>query len=229
MRQKTGLGPSAEVLSFASPPDRRPKASTQRKGGPTICVPALRCGQTCVTPFELRCRPTRCAARRFAQTDGGKPVHDAALPCGSVARSPNRVPQAQTHGRVQATCKSCDEINLKRLSTSDSSYQKNLVSPLVPTLPAGVAAGTGQRSCVLCLLSWGRPSVTSKKARRLAGRDPPSDLGEERSIRSLARPSIPCTSARQYDLGKPSTFSAIKHMMSCGLTGARRGIHDSRI
>ena len=62
IRQKTGLGPSTEVLSFASPPDRRPKASTQRKGDPTICVPALRCGQTCVTPFRLRCRPTRCAA-----------------------------------------------------------------------------------------------------------------------------------------------------------------------
>jgi alpha-methylacyl-CoA racemase len=33
---------------------------------------------------------------------------------------------------------------------------------------------------------------------------------------------------RQYDFGSPSTFSAMKHRISCGLTGARRGIHDSR-
>jgi len=35
-------------------------------------------------------------------------------------------------------------------------------------------------------------------------------------------------SAHQYDLGNPNTFSAMKHRMSCGLTGAKRGIHDSR-
>jgi hypothetical protein len=32
----------------------------------------------------------------------------------------------------------------------------------------------------------------------------------------------------QYDLGSPRTFSAMKQRISCGLTGARRGIHDSR-
>src|SRR6266849_5569925 len=32
----------------------------------------------------------------------------------------------------------------------------------------------------------------------------------------------------QYDFGKPSTFSAIKLRMSCGLIGAIRGIRDSR-
>jgi hypothetical protein len=32
----------------------------------------------------------------------------------------------------------------------------------------------------------------------------------------------------QYDFGRPSTFSAIKLRMSCGLIGAMRGIRDSR-
>jgi hypothetical protein len=32
----------------------------------------------------------------------------------------------------------------------------------------------------------------------------------------------------QYDFGKPSTFSAMKLRMSCGLIGAMRGIKDSR-
>ncbi|QXZ08878.1 hypothetical protein KUF54_12545 [Comamonas sp. Y33R10-2] len=36
--------------------------------------------------------------QRFAQTNGGKSEHEATLSCGSVARSPNRVPQAQTQG-----------------------------------------------------------------------------------------------------------------------------------
>ena len=32
----------------------------------------------------------------------------------------------------------------------------------------------------------------------------------------------------QYDFGRPSTFSAMKLRMSCGLIGAMRGIRDSR-
>jgi hypothetical protein len=32
----------------------------------------------------------------------------------------------------------------------------------------------------------------------------------------------------QYDFGNPSTFSAMKLRMSCGLIGAMRGIRDSR-
>ncbi len=32
----------------------------------------------------------------------------------------------------------------------------------------------------------------------------------------------------QYDFGKPSTFSAMKLRISCGLIGAMRGISDSR-
>jgi hypothetical protein len=32
----------------------------------------------------------------------------------------------------------------------------------------------------------------------------------------------------QYDFGRPSTFSAMKLRISCGLIGAMRGISDSR-
>ena len=32
----------------------------------------------------------------------------------------------------------------------------------------------------------------------------------------------------QYDFGRPSTFSAMKHRISCGVTGAMRGIMLSR-
>ena len=32
----------------------------------------------------------------------------------------------------------------------------------------------------------------------------------------------------QYDFGRPSTFSAMKLKISCGLIGAIRGISDSR-
>ena len=93
----------------------RQKISTQRKGDPIVCVPALRSGQTCVTQFRLRCRPTRYAARRFAQTNGGESEDDATLSYGSVARSLNRVPQAQTDGRERTACEIWDEIGLKSM------------------------------------------------------------------------------------------------------------------
>jgi len=41
-----GLGPAAELLSFASP-----KESSQRKGDPAVCVPPLRCGQPAVLDY----------------------------------------------------------------------------------------------------------------------------------------------------------------------------------
>ena len=46
------------------------------------------------------CGAAQLAARqcRFAQTNGGKSDHEATLSCGSVARSLNRVPQAQPKG-----------------------------------------------------------------------------------------------------------------------------------
>ena len=107
-----------------------------KEHSPTVRVPALRYGQTCVTPFRLRCRPTRCAARRFAQTDGGKSVHDATLSCGSVARIPNRVPQAQTHGGVRAACMSCDEAGCWS-------------RPLCQRCPQAKPQGRGQRGRLL--------------------------------------------------------------------------------
>ena len=58
-----------------------------------------------------------CAARA-AQTRCRKLDDEATLPFGRVARSLNRVSQAQTHGweRARTACMSCDEINLQRLS-----------------------------------------------------------------------------------------------------------------
>jgi hypothetical protein len=55
-----------------------------------------------------------CAARA-AQTGCRKSEHDALALFGANARSPNRVPQAQTHGweRVRTACKIFDEIDLK--------------------------------------------------------------------------------------------------------------------
>ncbi len=162
-KQLADLSPTTEALTAT--PGFRPggrltfccqKVSKERN--PTICVPALRCGQTCVTPFRLLCRPTRCAARRFAQTDGGKPVHDATLSCGSVARIPNRVPQAQINGWIRAACKNWDEAGCWSC-------------PLCPRCPQAQPAGRGQQGPALCLLSGG-PAHRRKKVSRLAGRDP---------------------------------------------------------
>ena len=54
--------PAAHLLSFAPP-----KESRQRKGGPTGCVPPLRCGQPAVLAVGVRCG-TRFALKRYAQT-----------------------------------------------------------------------------------------------------------------------------------------------------------------
>jgi len=39
------------------------QAKKAKEHDPTVCVPSLRCGQTCVTPFSLRCGKTRFALR----------------------------------------------------------------------------------------------------------------------------------------------------------------------
>ena len=39
------------------------QAKKAKEHAPTVCVPALRYGQTCVTPFRLRCGKTRFALR----------------------------------------------------------------------------------------------------------------------------------------------------------------------
>jgi len=64
--------------------------------------------QAAVPPNSLR------AFSAPAQTNGGKSEHDATLSYGSVARSPNGLPQALTHGwvRERTACKICDEISL---------------------------------------------------------------------------------------------------------------------
>lgn len=75
---------------------------------------SLRCAPGKPASCHSVCAAAQLAARlcRFAQTDGGKSVHDATLSCGSVARSLNRVPQALTHGRIQPACESCGEAGL---------------------------------------------------------------------------------------------------------------------
>ncbi|BDB67865.1 hypothetical protein Cthiooxydans_02770 [Comamonas thiooxydans] len=57
-----------------------------------------------------------CAARA-AQTGCRKSEHDALALFGANARSPNRAPQALTHGwiRERAACESYDEIGFKCL------------------------------------------------------------------------------------------------------------------
>ena len=81
--------------------------------------------------------------RRSAQTNGGKSEHDATLSCGSVARRPNSVLQALTHGwvRIRAACETFYEMGFSQGTAMGSSYQFNKkailhphsVSPLVPT------------------------------------------------------------------------------------------------
>ncbi len=63
------------------------------------------------------------------------------------------------------------------------------------------------------------------------------DLSHERlNARSNLSPTFgrrfvchfPVHPFNQYDFGNPSTFSAMKQRISCGLTGAMRGIITSR-
>lgn len=39
------------------------QAKKAKEHDPTVCVPSLRCGQTCITPFSSRCGKTRFALR----------------------------------------------------------------------------------------------------------------------------------------------------------------------
>ena len=60
-------------------------------------------------------RQNSLCATRAAQTHCRKLDVEALALFGANARSPNRVPQAQTHGwkRVRTACQSCDEIGFK--------------------------------------------------------------------------------------------------------------------
>ena len=92
-RQRTGLGPSAEVLSFASPKDKYPKK--RRPDCPRPCA-SLRANLRHAIQSAVR-QNSLCAARA-AQTRCRKSDHDALALFGANARSPNSVPQARPHG-----------------------------------------------------------------------------------------------------------------------------------
>ena len=73
-----------------------------------------------------------------------------------------------------------------------------------------------------------QPGIGNRKLGRLAheierGRAFVLAVGRQSDAGDEAHASV-----SQYDFGKPSTFSAIKLRMSCGLIGAMRGIRDSR-
>ncbi len=55
-----------------------------------------------------------------------------------------------------------------------------------------------------------------------------SNTGPDERQRPCVRKPIQVPEQAQYDFGNPSTFSAMKHRISCGLTGASRGIQASR-
>ena len=111
LRQRTGLGPSAEVLSFASPKDKPPK-----KRRPDCLRPYATFHFASGKPASRHsvCGAAQLAARlcRFAQSNGGKSDHDALALFGANARSLNDVPQALTHGwrREPTACRICDEM-----------------------------------------------------------------------------------------------------------------------
>ena len=113
LRQRTGLGPSAEVLSFASPKDKPPK-----KRRPDCPRPYATFHFASGKPASRHsvCGAAQLTARlcRSAQTNGGKSEHEATLSYGSVARSLNSAPQALTHGwmRVRAACLICAVFSL---------------------------------------------------------------------------------------------------------------------
>jgi len=69
-------------------------------------------------------RQNSLCATRAAQTGCRKFVHDALALCGANALSPNRVPQAQTHGWEQAAGKSGGEIDPQRLFSKRKQLSK---------------------------------------------------------------------------------------------------------
>ena len=86
------------------------------------------------------------------------------------------------------------------------------------TVPKGAVishapdSGTGHRGDQVQL-------VISKGQLQLADCITNQDVGQN---------TFDALSSHGHNFGNPSTFSAMKQRISCGLTGARRGIHDSR-
>ena len=120
----------------------RQKISTQRKGDPTVCVPALRFTslranlrhaiQSAVRQNSLRSKLLRSNSCR-------KSEHEATLSFGSIARSLNSVPQAHPHGweRDRRPARLVMELASSAYPGCASSYQnrKNLSGCPHPALP----------------------------------------------------------------------------------------------
>ena len=88
------------------------------------------------------------------------------------------------------------------------------------------------KRCGACCAWWSNRAARPRSRRWKAARSPRSRVNA--SACCCAAPTATRCASRperqygQYDLGRPSTFSAMKHRISCGLTGASRGIHASR-
>ena len=97
LRQRPGLGPSAEVLSFASPKDKYPK-----KRRPDCLRPyaTFHFAPGKPTSHNSDCGAPQLTSRlwRCVQTNGRKPDHEALALFGANAHSLNCVPQAQPDG-----------------------------------------------------------------------------------------------------------------------------------
>ena len=76
--------------------------------------------------IQAAVRQNSLCATRAAQTGCRKFVHDALALCGANARSPNRVPQALTHGweRIRAACESYEQTGLQRLFSKRKQLSK---------------------------------------------------------------------------------------------------------
>lgn len=141
MRQRPGLAPAGDLLFLLV------QAKKAKEHAPTVCVPALRYGQTCVTPFRLRCGKTRFALRaplrQVAANLMSKHWHSA-VPMPAARTACRRHRHTGGCGRpARVVAKSASSAYFM----GGSSYQKHKeairyphsVLPLVPT-PATVAS-----------------------------------------------------------------------------------------
>jgi hypothetical protein len=93
-------------------------------------------------------RQNSLCATRAAQTGCRKFEDEALALCGANARSPNRVPQALTHGwEIRAACESYEQIGCNAYSANASSYQSERSYPAFGIAPCAHA-------CDGSLLGW---------------------------------------------------------------------------
>ena len=78
--QRPGLGPAADLLSFASP-----KESRQRKGDPTCRVPSLRCGQPAMLGRGAVLRNSLRAWQRSVQTTAASQITKLRACCAALS------------------------------------------------------------------------------------------------------------------------------------------------